>query len=130
MRLPSLRVALAVAGVAAALPAHAATCYQIWDRQDTLAYQSPLPPFALAGAEYDRSMERLRSQRSQLMFFDSMTCATVGSAAPIVRGRPEDPAALLVDKPMVSRRAGVAVGGGAAAPATSAPPAGAAPARR
>jgi hypothetical protein len=129
MRTRSLRIALVVSSLAIGMPAHALTCYQIWDNRDELAYQSPLPPFELAGATFERSMNNLRARHGQLMFFDTPTCVVLGNATYWVPGKPpQDAAALLPDRGSPSKRGGIAaspVSAAPGAPAAGAPAAGA-----
>lgn len=97
MRLRLVPVAAGLVWLALSLPAHGINCYQIWNRQEVLVYQSSLPPFDLSAPAFDRSMATLRARRGTLIFFDTLSCAPVGGtvAGP---GQPSpDPASLLVD---------------------------------
>jgi hypothetical protein len=113
-----------------AMSAQGVTCYQIWNAQDVMSYQSVNPPFELAGPDYAASMVALRAKHSQLIFFDSVACEEITTTvATPAQGRPAaDPSSLLVTRPMgrlegiAGRNAIWASGGaGAAPPAAGAP---------
>jgi hypothetical protein len=82
-----MTAALGLLGSVASLPAHGATCYQIWDRREVLTFQSTLPPFDLSMPVFERSMNGLRAQSAQLVYFDAVACPDEGSSAFAVRER-------------------------------------------
>lgn len=97
MRLRLVPVAAGLVLSALTLPAYGINCYQIWNSQDVLVYQSSVPPFDLAAPAFDRSMASLRARRGTFIFFDTTGCARVGGAV-AGSGQPSpDPASLLVD---------------------------------
>ena len=140
MRLRLISAASGLLSIAFGAPAYGVTCYQVWNSQDALTYQSWMPPFELSSPAFDRAMTNLRARGGQLIFFESSICAITGNDPFAAPGQQRDPASLLVDvraaDPSAPRTGGMlspTPAGGGAAPstgtggATSAPPA--APAR-
>lgn len=66
----------AVAYVIAASPAHALICYVIYDRNESVIYQSTYPPLDMSSAGYAQR-EALRARGEHLTFGDIAQCPTV-----------------------------------------------------
>ncbi len=113
MRLRLIPGATGLVWLVLSIPAYGVNCYQIWNNQDVLIYQSSRPPFDLSAPAFDRSMTNVRARRGQLIFFDATECALVGSIVVGEGQPPPDPASLLVD---VRGGAGVGPRGGMLAP--------------
>ena len=54
--------------------AQAITCYEILDASDATLYRATIPPFPLAGPEWNAAETRLRQQRRHLLWFDTTSC--------------------------------------------------------
>lgn len=54
--------------------AQAVTCYQIVDASDRTVYRASVPPFSLAGSEWNAAQTQLRARGQLLMWFDTNNC--------------------------------------------------------
>jgi hypothetical protein len=74
------------------LGAAALTCFEIVDRDDATVYRAPVPPFPLAGADYESGRRRLAGQGQTLRWFEATACIEFVAAKPIPRPAPADAA--------------------------------------
>ena len=95
---------------AAAVPAHAVTCYTLLDRNNNLLYRSPEPPVDMS----DRGVaqrEALRRHNEYLMIADVDACQSVAAAAGTAGYRPAT-----VEEIVAGMRGYLSFGGPSSAP--------------
>jgi hypothetical protein len=86
MKARSKLVCLAAALLAGMpLGAAAVTCYEVVDRDDATVYRASVPPFPLAGPDFENGRRRLAGQGQSLRWFEATACIEFVAAKPIPR---------------------------------------------